>query len=68
MDIFDQATVQEELARELSIAAARNKPPVLIPNGICYNCLTELIYNDSAARCFCDADCHDDWQARNQNK
>lgn len=68
MDVFDQATEQEEKAREQALAVVRNQPPVLIPNGACYNCQTELIYNDVAAGCFCDADCRDDWQARNPNK
>lgn len=66
MDIFDQATEQEEKAREMALAQVRNKAPVLQPNGSCFNCLAEFTDNDLAAGCFCDADCRDDWQLRNK--
>lgn len=63
-DIFDQATEQEEMARELSIALARNRPPPLKPKGKCYNCGDAL----AASHLFCNVDCRDDWQARNPYK
>jgi hypothetical protein len=61
MDIYDQATAQEELARDIALKAARAPIKRLIPNGACYNCDAGL----SHAGEFCDADCRDDWQRRN---
>jgi hypothetical protein len=68
MDVFDQATEQEEKAREQALAAVRNQAPLLMPIGVCHNCGNDLIRDDTAASCFCDADCRDDWQARNPNR
>lgn len=65
MDIYDQATEQEEAMRERAIAAARNSNPTLQANGRCHNCLVDM---KQSAACFCDSDCRDDWQARNPNK
>lgn len=63
-DIYDQATHQEEMMRDIAIAAARSVKPELLPNGHCFNCEAELLDNDVAAGCFCDSDCRDDWQLR----
>ena len=67
-DIYDQATLQEEMMRDIAIAAARNVKPELQPNGSCFNCFAELVDNDVAAGCFCDGDCRDDWQLRRRVK
>lgn len=37
-DIYDQATAQEEMARELALAALRSIKPCITPKGRCYNC------------------------------
>ena len=68
MDIYDQASAQEEFMRDISIAAARKVKPELQPNGFCFNCLVELLDNDVAAGCFCNSDCRDDWQGRATRK
>lgn len=65
MDIYDQATEQEEFARESALAIARKESIKLKPSGYCYNC-EELINNK--LNLFCDADCRDDWQRRQRNK
>lgn len=65
MDIYDQATQQEELARSIALSAIRSRAngmPQLIPVGTCYNCNSSV----SASLLFCDADCRDDWQHRNK--
>lgn len=65
MDIYDQATLKEEQEREVLLAMMRSCAPSILPKGRCYNCdsaLTDL------HRLFCDADCRDDWQARNPNQ
>lgn len=62
-DIYDQATAQEEMARELALAALRSIKPCITPKGRCYNC-----NEASGARLFCDENCRDDWQTRNPNK
>lgn len=66
MDIYDQATQQEEMMRELALKAVRDKASILQPTGACFNCKALLTDNDTAKACFCDADCRDDWQLRNK--
>jgi hypothetical protein len=60
MDIFDQATEQEEMMREHALQAALNHAPTIQAVGKCYNCNEKL----RRPKLFCDADCRDDWQAR----
>ena len=62
MDIYDQATQQEEMMREIAIAAALKPTLTLLLIGVCYNCDADLSHNGE----FCDADCRDDWQLRNK--
>ena len=64
MDIYDQASQQEELMRDVAIAAALKPKFKLKPVGQCYNCL-ENLSNEGE---FCDADCRDDWQRRQGNR
>lgn len=66
MDIFDQATEQEEQAREVALNNVRNRKPILQPSGVCFNCRAPLSMHHKAKACFCDADCRDDWQKRNK--
>ena len=42
MDIYDQATVQEEMMRDIALKAARAPIKRLMPNGTCYNCEASL--------------------------
>ena len=67
-DIVEQATLLEEMMRDIAIAAARNVKPELRPSGNCFNYAAELVDNDVAAGCFCDSDCRDDWQKRQRNR
>jgi hypothetical protein len=64
MDVFDQATHQEEMMRERAIEAALNPPPPMQAVGKCYNCGEKL----RRPKLFCDADCRDDWQRRQRNR
>jgi hypothetical protein len=68
MDFSDQATKQEEMMRDIALTTARAVKPELQPNGFCFNCQAELVDNDTAAGCFCDCDCRDDWQSRKRNR
>jgi len=61
MDVFDQATVQEEKAREMALKLARDKQPQLTSCGVCHNCAEPV----NSGLLFCDANCRDDWQKRN---
>lgn len=63
-DIYDQASMQEEMLRDASIAASRNRPQMIMPKCECYNC-SELLPPDFL---FCDEHCRDDWQLRNPHK
>lgn len=59
-DIADLAAEREQLDTARAIAAARR--PVADqprPCGTCHNCGDVI-----EAAAFCDADCRDDWQAR----
>jgi hypothetical protein len=60
-DIFDQATDQEEKAREVALAEVRSRKPSLVLTGFCHNC-DEMV---RTGMYFCDVDCRDDWQKRN---
>ena len=64
MDFGDLGKEEEEKQLEVSIINARNQPPVLTPNGNCYNCQDELTDTDTQQACFCDGFCRDDWQLR----
>ncbi len=64
MDIYDQATLKEEQEREVLLAMMRNRAPSIYPSGMCHNCNSAL---QDTRHLFCDADCRDDWQARNPN-
>lgn len=58
MDVFDQATRQEELLREVALRNAANHAPPMPATGACHWCDALL---PAGAR-FCDRDCMQDWQ------
>lgn len=62
-DIYDQATEREEKDRDLCLKYYRKPVPHIPVRGYCLNCL-DPVYNGS----FCDNDCRDDWEKRNNDK
>ena len=71
MDDGDFAERQEQLWRDLALAAHRNrpKPAVIVLTKNCLNCGEPLPATQlTAPHRWCDADCRDDWQARQRNE
>jgi len=60
-DQLDAAQQLEEMLRE---QALQNRQPTLPANGRCYNCQATV----AAGQQFCDADCRDDYTARERAK
>jgi hypothetical protein len=61
VDESDMATEREMLDTELAIKRVRMANSALPLTGFCYNCDEPL---PSGLR-FCNADCRDDWEIRN---
>ena len=64
-DIYDQATDHEMHDREMVLQVIRAQAqtqPRLTANGLCHNC-GEVVADSHT---FCDHNCRDDWQLRNQ--
>lgn len=55
MDVFDDATEQEERHRDLSIRAARAKNQPLKFSGFCLYCNEQIVQGR-----FCSAECRED--------
>jgi hypothetical protein len=64
MDDLDRASEQEQMMRDNAIQAERAKYIAMPITDICYNCKIELDYIGA----FCNANCRDDWQAREKAK
>lgn len=61
----DEADKADAYAFEMltrAIAYASTRPPHLAPIGECYNCRASV----AEGMRFCDKDCMDDWEKRNQ--
>lgn len=65
MDDLERAEAQEQQWRDLTLAAARRKvqQPALLML-YCLNCGTALPLPPFPLRRWCDAECRDDWEAR----
>lgn len=61
-DAIDMGCQREQEDRDRALAAQAAKP-AMPPLGFCYNC-DELV----VAGCFCDADCRDDYEKRENRK
>lgn len=61
-DFADDASAQEEMERELSIAFHRKKTHGLLPIGSCHFCDSVI----QPMLLFCDGDCRDDWEREQQ--
>ena len=61
-DFADDASEQEEMERELSIAFHRKKTHGLLPVGSCHFCNSQV----ASTLLFCDGDCRDDWEREQQ--
>ena len=62
MTIDDQAERHEQLFREIALRNLKPEGPP--PCGFCHNCNEPL---DEGLR-FCDGDCREDWEYREQRK
>lgn len=58
MNVEDQATALEELARMAALQTRKPEGPAA--TGLCLNCGAAI----NQPRRWCDADCHSDWEAR----
>lgn len=60
MTVDDQATMQEELMREMALKVRKHELPKI---GQCYNCGEKV----KASANFCDVDCRLDYERRIEN-
>ena len=61
-DFADDASAQEEMERELSIAHHRKNTNSLLPVGRCHFCNSPV----QPMLLFCDFDCGQDWEREQQ--
>lgn len=59
--VSDTATKNEEFFLDLALSSHTNRPQGPAPKGRCYNCDEPI-----PEGCFCDPDCRDDWEKRQQ--
>jgi hypothetical protein len=61
MDVIDQANERADQFLSHSLATAAKQPQLPPASGKCFNCDEDV----AAGERFCDCDCRDDWQLRN---
>ena len=65
MDEIDRAQHQEQMYRDIAIAAAKRQPKNTIsPTGYCHNCGEEV----DNPKLFCDGNCASEWEKTNKQK